>query len=113
ASCSLAALAVAAFAGVAQAQVAAPQRTELTSHVDNGATRLGSVAQQIWNLAEVGYQETKSSALLQEELKASGFTVQAGVAGMPTAFIASFKNGDGPVVAILAEFDALPGLAQH
>jgi aminobenzoyl-glutamate utilization protein B len=69
------------------------------------------VAQQIWDFAEVGYQEFKSSALLQEQLRAAGFDVQAGVAGMPTAFVASFGQGK-PVIGILAEFDALPGITQ-
>ncbi|HEX7120917.1 MAG TPA: amidohydrolase [Gemmatimonadaceae bacterium] len=70
-----------------------------------------SVAHQIWDLAEVGYQERESSALLQSELKAAGFTIEAGVAGMPTAFVASFGSGK-PVIGILAEFDALPGITQ-
>jgi aminobenzoyl-glutamate utilization protein B len=69
------------------------------------------VSQQIWELAEVGYQEVKSSALLQEQLRAAGFSVEAGVAGMPTAFVASYGSGK-PVIGILAEFDALPGITQ-
>jgi aminobenzoyl-glutamate utilization protein B len=69
------------------------------------------VSQQIWEFAEVGYQETRSSALLQEQLRAAGFEVDAGVAGMPTAFVASFGQGR-PIIGILAEFDALPGITQ-
>ena len=69
------------------------------------------VARQIWDWAEVGYQETKSSALLQEELTRAGFKVEAGVAGIPTAFVATAGSGQ-PVIAILAEFDALPGINQ-
>ncbi|MCC6319050.1 MAG: amidohydrolase [Gemmatimonadaceae bacterium] len=69
------------------------------------------VAQRIWDFAEVGYQEVKSSALLQSELTAAGFSVQAGVADIPTAFVATFGSGK-PVIAILGEFDALPGLSQ-
>ncbi len=94
------------------AELSAGERQALTAAVDRAAPRMGEVAKQIWDYAEVGYQETKSSALLQSELKAAGFTVESGVAGMPTAFVASFKTGPGPVVAILAEFDALPGLSQ-
>ncbi len=67
---------------------------------------------QLWNYAEVGYKEVKSSALLQQTLSENGFTLQKGVAEMPTAFIASYGSGQ-PVIAILAEFDALPGLAQE
>lgn len=70
------------------------------------------IAFQIWNFAEVGYEEQKSSALLQQTLQANGFTIQAGVADMPTAFVASYGSGK-PVIAILAEYDALPGLSQQ
>src|ERR1700712_3864495 len=68
-------------------------------------------ALQIWSFAEVGYKEVKSSALLQQLLKDNGFTVESGVAGIPTAFVASYGSGS-PVIGILAEFDALPGLSQ-
>lgn len=87
-------------------------RAELISGVQARAAPLADAALKIWGFAELGYQETRSSALLQDQLKAAGFRVEPGVAGMPTAFVASFKTGDGPVVAILAEYDALPGLAQ-
>jgi aminobenzoyl-glutamate utilization protein B len=66
---------------------------------------------EIWDLAEVGYQEVESSALLQRELRSAGFSVEAGVAGMPTAFVAESGSGE-PVIGILAEFDALPGITQ-
>jgi aminobenzoyl-glutamate utilization protein B len=68
-------------------------------------------ALQIWEYAELGYKEQKSSALLQETLKANGFTVEAGVADIPTAFVATYGSGK-PVIGILAEYDALPGLSQ-
>ncbi|UTA69872.1 amidohydrolase [Emticicia sp. 21SJ11W-3] len=71
----------------------------------------GSIAKKIWNYAEVGYQETRSSALLQETLSKEGFAIQKGVAGIPTAFVASFGEGK-PVIGILGEYDALPGLSQ-
>lgn len=91
-----------------------PQSDQSTviAGVDKRAIGLATTAKTIWGYAEVGYQEQKSSALLQQELTKAGFQVKAGVAGMPTAFVASFKNGAGPVIAILAEYDALPGLAQ-
>ncbi|WP_439102142.1 amidohydrolase [Congregibacter sp.] len=68
-------------------------------------------ARSLWEFAEVGYQETRSSALLQEQLAAEGFSIESGVADIPTAFVASYGNG-GPVLAILGEFDALPGITQ-
>ena len=70
------------------------------------------VALQIWDYAEVGYKEVKSSALLQKTLGDAGFAVKAGVADIPTAFVASYGSGN-PVIGILAEFDALPGLSQQ
>ena len=70
-----------------------------------------AVALQLWNWAEVGYQEEQSSARLQKELRDAGFSVKAGVAGMPTAFVAEYGSGK-PVIAILAEMDALPGVSQ-
>ncbi len=69
------------------------------------------IAHQIWGFAEVGYQEVRSSSLLQEQLSAAGFEMKNGVAGIPTAFVASYGSGK-PVIGILAEFDALPGVSQ-
>ncbi len=73
--------------------------------------RDAEMARTIWEYAEVGYQETKSSALLQQELTKAGFEVEAGVAGIPTAFVATAGSGK-PVIGILAEYDALPGINQ-
>ncbi len=73
--------------------------------------RYADVALQIWGFAEVGYQEERSSALLQATLRDAGFAVETAVAGMPTAFVARHGSGS-PVIAILAEFDALPGISQ-
>jgi aminobenzoyl-glutamate utilization protein B len=80
--------------------------------IDQNATSYSDIAQEIWDLAELGYLENESSALLQATLRDAGFEVEVGVAGIPTAFVATFKNGDGPVIGVLAEFDALPGITQ-
>ena len=69
------------------------------------------VALKIWSHAEMGYQEFKSSSLLADELEKEGFKITKGVAGIPTAFIAEYGLS-GPIIGILGEFDALPGLAQ-
>ena len=69
-------------------------------------------AQKIWNWAEPGYQESKSSELLAKTLETAGFTVKRKVAGIPTAFTATFGSGK-PVIGILGEYDALPGLSQR
>ncbi|WP_312162532.1 amidohydrolase [Phenylobacterium sp.] len=94
------------------APLSAADKGQLTAAVDAFTPKMNDAALKIWSYAELGYQETKSTAVLQDQLKAAGFKVQAGVAGEPTGFVASFKNGSGPVIAILAEFDALPGLSQ-
>jgi aminobenzoyl-glutamate utilization protein B len=69
-------------------------------------------ARQIWEWAEPGYQEEKSSALLAGLLESAGFKVERKVAGAPTAFTATF-GAEKPVIGILGEFDALPGLSQQ
>ncbi|NRB51011.1 MAG: amidohydrolase [Saprospiraceae bacterium] len=79
--------------------------------LDQKKEQLAEVAHQIWEWAELGYQEHQSSSLLQQMLKDASFEVKAGVAGMPTAFVATYGSGK-PVVGILAEFDALPGVSQ-
>jgi len=81
------------------------------AEIDKKAKTYETVAKNIWSYAELGFLETKSTAELQELLKKEGFQIQTGVAGMPTAFVATYGSG-GPVVGILAEFDALPGLSQ-
>lgn len=85
---------------------------ELLANVQRLRPQTDRVALAIWNHAETGFQELQSSAALQDTLRAAGFTIEAGVAGMPTAFIARYRQGQGPVIGLLAEYDALPGLAQ-
>lgn len=65
----------------------------------------------IWANPELGFLETNSSGLLKQHLREYGFTIEEGVAGMPTAFVATYGSGK-PVIGLLAEFDALPGLSQ-
>jgi aminobenzoyl-glutamate utilization protein B len=89
----------------------APGTAPMLAALDAAADKYAGIAKQIWGFAEVGYMEEKSSALLQAELKSAGFTVTTNIAGEPTAFIAEYGSGK-PVIAILGEFDALPGLSQ-
>ena len=86
--------------------------SQLEKIVDDHASNYKQVSKQIWDFAELGYHESKSSTLLQTQLRDAGFKVQAGVADEPTGFIASYGQGK-PVIAILGEFDALPGLSQQ
>jgi len=107
---ALASAAVALFfaAGALQAQTA---KQQMAAFIDANADEYGETAQAIWELAEVGYMETESSEMLQGKLRDAGFEIAAGVAGMPTAFVASWGGG-GPVIGIMGEFDALPGINQ-
>jgi len=101
---------LAAAPAVAQDAPADPS-TRLIAAIDAKGTHYSELAKQIWSFAEVGYQEVRSSALLATELETAGFKVTRGVVGIPTAFVAEFGSGK-PVIGILGEFDALPGLSQ-
>jgi aminobenzoyl-glutamate utilization protein B len=91
--------------------VAHAQNEDVMTRIDGRYDQTADIARKLWEWAEVGYQEERSSALLQSALSTEGFSVEKGVAGIPTAFIAEYGDG-GPVIAILAEFDALPGINQ-
>ncbi len=86
-------------------------KDRIIKNLDAQMDKYGDIAKQIWNWAEVGYQEVKSTALLSETLEKEGFSIEKGVAGIPTSFVAEYGSGQ-PVIAILAEFDALPGVSQ-
>jgi aminobenzoyl-glutamate utilization protein B len=88
------------------------RQSAAVKHIDTIGDDLKYVNQTIWKWAEVGLEEHKSSQLLQSELAEAGFQVKSGLAGMPTAFVASFGQGK-PIIGILAEYDALPGLSQQ
>ncbi len=89
----------------------ADDKQDVMAYLDRNASEYATTARQIWDYAELGYLETQSSALLQSRLAGADFEVTSGVAGIPTAFVASYGQGE-PVIAILAEFDALPGITQ-
>lgn len=86
-------------------------KNETATTIQSGYDAYKKIALTIWDYAELGYKENKSTALLQQTLQQNGFTIEAGVAGIPTAFVASYGSG-APVIGILAEYDALPGLSQ-
>lgn len=92
------------------AEPRASQQTAIAA-VDSRQEELKAVNKAIWEFAEVGLEERKSSALLVSKLKQAGFDVKTGVSHMPTSFVASFGSGK-PIIGILAEYDALPGLSQ-
>ncbi len=97
---------------VACVTLAADDKTDLLQKMDSQAAHYGEVSRQIWEFAEVGYHEKQSAALLESELQQAGFTLKENIAGIPTAFTATWGQGK-PVIAILGEYDALPSLSQE
>ena len=100
-----------ALSALAQPSAQSDPKSAAMGWIDSNSTTLNRVNRNIWGWAETGLEEFKSSNELQDLLRANGFTIESGVAGMPTAFVASYGTGR-PVIGILAEFDALPGLSQ-
>ena len=96
----------------ASTTIAQKSKDEIIKNLDAQTQKYGDIAHEIWDLAEMGYLEEKSSALLQETLANEGFSIKKGIAGIPTAFVAEYGSGY-PVIAILGEYDALPGLSQE
>jgi aminobenzoyl-glutamate utilization protein B len=84
---------------------------KVLKNLDSHSEKYEAIALKIWDWAEVGYKEVQSSALLQETLSEAGFRIEKGVAGIPTAFVAEYGSGT-PIIGILGEYDALPGLSQ-
>jgi len=79
--------------------------------IDENREHLIEISDAIWGYAELGLMEHRSSKLLADELEKHGFRVERGVAGMPTAFVASWGSGK-PVIGVMGEYDALPGISQ-
>ncbi|MEM2452706.1 MAG: amidohydrolase, partial [Candidatus Methanomethylicia archaeon] len=79
--------------------------------IEENKGRIISLSDTIWEYAELGLEEFKSSKLLADELEKHGFKVEMGIAGMPTAFVATWGSGK-PIIGILGEYDALAGLSQ-
>lgn len=103
---------VVAFLGAALlSQTIWGQKEELYRSIHARDDAMWAAAKKIWHWAEPGYQEERSSGLLASVLEQAGFTMHRGVAGIPTAFTATYGSGS-PVIGILGEFDALPGMSQ-
>ncbi len=86
-------------------------RTFIKRKIDEDSGKIAAMSDRIWEIAEIRYQEERSSQVQISALLDEGFTVERNVAGMPTAFIASYGTG-APVIGILGEFDALENLSQ-
>jgi len=78
--------------------------------IDENNEHIIGLSDSVWEYAELGLMEEKSAELLSGELEKAGFKVERGVAGMPTAFVATWSNGKGPTIGLMGEYDALPGL---
>ena len=83
----------------------------LLTSVEKHKNELIKISDDIWGLAETAFEETKSAEILASYAEKNGFNVERGVAGMPTAFVATYGSGS-PVISVLGEFDALPGISQ-
>ena len=83
----------------------------IIASVEKHEANLIKISDEIWALAETAFEENKSSKLLADYAEKQGFNVERGVAGMPTAFVATYGSGS-PVISVLGEFDALPGISQ-
>lgn len=94
------------------AQKISKNKKAVIESVKNHKTALVSVSDQIWAAAETAFNEEVSSKVLADYAAENGFKVEKGVAGMPTAFVATYGSGS-PVIGVLGEFDALPGLSQN
>ena len=86
-------------------------KKDLLNSIEEKTLELTSLSDKIWEAAEVAFREDKSAEYLIEYAEANGLTIERGLAGMPTAFTASYGEGK-PVIGIIGEFDALPGLSQ-
>ena len=86
---------------------------KITESWEKRRAELCALADSIYDWAEVGLEEVKSSALLEDYLEKQGFTVEKGVGTLPTAFRATWKQGEGgPRLGFLCEYDALEGMAR-
>ena len=90
---------------------AGDSKQSVQASVERQRPTLIKLSDQVWAFAETALRETKSSKVLADYAQEQGFKVERGVAGMPTAFVATYGSGK-PVIGILGEFDALPGLSQ-
>ena len=99
------------FSLSAQKKKLPKNKAKIANSVENHKAALISLSDEIWANAETAFEEKKSSNLLANYAEKNGFKVERGVAGMPTAFVATYGSGK-PVISVLGEFDALPGISQ-
>ncbi|TVZ22793.1 aminobenzoyl-glutamate utilization protein B [Dokdonia sp. Hel_I_63] len=93
------------------AQKLSKNKQAVIASVEKHEKELIRISDEIWSIAETAFEETQSAEILASYAEKNGFKVDRGVAGMPTAFVATYGSGS-PVISVLGEFDALPGLSQ-
>ncbi|MEQ3654492.1 MAG: amidohydrolase [Dokdonia sp.] len=93
------------------AQKMTANKKAIVESVEKHKKALIDISDKVWALAETAFEEKQSSKILADYAEQQGFTVERGVAGMPTAFVATYGSGS-PVISVLGEFDALPGISQ-
>lgn len=108
----LAAVLLASTSFAAHAQDTATLKAELAGIVDGKAKLTQEIVDTVFSFAEVGFHETETMRYLTEMLRAEGFTIETGVGGMPTAWVATWSNGDGPAISFNSDVDGLPGQSQ-
>ena len=86
-------------------------KQQAVSYIDANAALFNGVSDDVWGFAELSLKEYQSAALYCEKCEALGFTVERGICGIDTAFVAKYGEGR-PYIGILAEYDALSGLSQ-
>src|SRR5689334_14051565 len=108
-------LMIAATLGYSQKKPAAPVMTAnkkaVVQSIEGQAAEMTKISDQIWSFEETAFNETQSAKALADYAEANGFKVERGVGEIPTAFVATYGSGS-PVIGIMGEFDALPGLSQ-
>ncbi len=95
----------------AASQKMTASKKSVVQSIEAHQAELIAISDSIWAMAETAFQETGSSRVLADYAEANGFAVERGVAGIPTAFVATYGSGR-PVISVLGEFDALPGISQ-
>jgi aminobenzoyl-glutamate utilization protein B len=83
----------------------------ILNHISDQDEKLSYIAKEIWDHPQIALQEVFASTLLAKELEEDGFSIEWGVGQMPTAFVATWGEGQ-PIIGFLGEYDALPGLSQ-
>jgi aminobenzoyl-glutamate utilization protein B len=89
-----------------------PLKAKVQQSVDTRYVALTDLSDKIWSFEEIAFQETQSAAALSDYAESLGFKVTRGVGEIPTAFVAEYGSGK-PIIGIMGEFDALPGLSQN